>query len=84
MVIGAFCHFSDCSNEKVEFPVFKNTNFINLYSRKKDEDTPYVSSLKKIYCIPDLFDIVGPGNQLLINEYLDYLNEKDINNHPHY
>ena len=76
LIVGAYCHLSDCSNQKVEFPLFTSANFLNLYSRKKDNDNPYIASLKRIYDIPDLFDIVGASNQNLISDVLSYESEK--------
>ena len=56
-----------CRKEKIDFPLFTESNYLWLYNHK-DNDDPFNSSLKRIASIPELYNAVGYDNQQLINQ----------------
>jgi len=56
--------------KKIDFPLFSEKLYLSLYDIKNDQDTPYISSMKRIAQYPELFEAVGDNNRVLINNII--------------
>lgn len=69
--------------KKVDFPLFTDSSgwhlgiYLWLFNRVKDQDEPFVASMKRIAKYPQLYDLVGPHNQQMI---ADLLRTNEMNN----
>lgn len=64
--VGFFAHFKNCRKVKTQFPLFTESNYLWLY-KLTDKDSPFISSMKRIASIPELYNAVGYENQQLID-----------------
>lgn len=68
--------------KKVDFPLFTDSSgwrlgiYLWLFNRVKDQDEPFVASMKRIARYPELYDLVGPHNQQMIS---DLIGSEEIN-----
>ena len=60
-----------CEMKKIDFPLFSEKLYLSLYDIKNDQDTPYISSMKRIAQYPELFEAVGDNNRVLINNIIN-------------
>lgn len=67
--IGFFSHFKNCRKVKIDFPLFTESNYLWLYNLT-DKDSPFISSMKRIASIPELYNAVGYENQQLIEKVI--------------
>lgn len=70
--VSFYLKLENCKKGKLDFPLFseERCGYLSLYDRAKDEDSPFVSSMKRIAQYPVLYDAVGPQNKALIDNIL--------------
>ncbi len=68
--IGRFWRPERCRMEKIDFPLFTDKSFLRLYNSTIDNDTPFISSMKRIAKYPELYEAVGAENRALIDKIL--------------
>ena len=59
--------FSECIDQKIDFPLFTDGSFLRLDS-STDDDTQFINSMKKIASMPELYNAVGYENQQIIDK----------------
>ena len=67
--IAFHCHFENCKKEKTKFPLFTESNYLRIHNLT-DKDSPFISSMKRIASIPELYNAVGYENQQLIEKVI--------------
>ena len=67
IAVSYFPSIDTCKSKKTDFALFSESNYLNLYNRCIDNDTPFNSSMKRIAKYPKLYNAVGKENQKLID-----------------
>lgn len=84
-IISGYKSFDRIPEEAVDFPLFYDDLAGYPYlSSRNDKDKPFVASMKRIAKYPELYELVGPENQKMIDELLkNHVNEAEKDDSVH-